>query len=188
VISNNSTKKQKNLLSGYWTGVNKLQAQRLRNKLRRDKGSTNLPTPHPFSSLPLESSFNVFNILMVKILKRGIRSLQKYILGRIFNYIIKVLTKKITRLLDKYPFINNYLCYLDCIIQDITLISYNKFIYTLEYLHKNYPNTFNICLNLYNESAKIISGNLDFKHYSLLISLGLFIFNPDNFCLYFTCL
>ena len=46
VISNNSTKKQKNLLSGYWTGVNKLQAQRLRNKLRRDKGSTNLPTPH----------------------------------------------------------------------------------------------------------------------------------------------
>lgn len=60
MISNNSTKKQKNLLLGYQTGFDKLQAQRLRAKLRRDKGSTNLPTPHSFSSLPLEFSFNLF--------------------------------------------------------------------------------------------------------------------------------
>ena len=65
----------------------------------------NSPKPHAFDSFPLESSTNVFKFLK--------SFFSKQVINYISNYMVSILTVKITHLLNRYPLIYYYISKID---------------------------------------------------------------------------
>ena len=141
--------------------------------LRVEIHFSNFPNPHSFNNSPLESSMNVFKKLSTHIFKE--------IKNIFFNVIFSKLTKSMGDLCNKYPMLFHYLTILNNFMENITYIYTNTLKYALIYLEKNHPFAFKIFLYLFTEYTKIISGNLESKHISLLIGVGILLKNEFYF-------
>lgn len=131
------------------------------------------PNSYTFTSLPLQSSINIFKFIT------------SYLFKKVNNYItscmVSLLTKRLTSLFNRYPLIYGYTKEIYIILQNVTSI-YTTFLRkALRYLNKNYPSVLKIFIILYTEYSKVLEGRLENYHVKLFILIGILLKSTTYF-------